>query len=153
MTRYTHESSAFIDRRDFIHLVGLGAMGALVLGLDVPVAGQKQPNFIFMLSDDQGWDGLSVQMHDAIPVPVQRATFIRRPISRNSRVRACAFQRLIRLRPSVHQRDAACKRARVRLRTVGQRQPQLRPPQMAINSSRRCMGKISPMVRRQLLKC
>ena len=64
MTRYTHES--FLDRRDFIHLAGLGAMGALVLGLDVPVVAQKQPNFIFMLSDDQGWDGLSVQMHDAI---------------------------------------------------------------------------------------
>ena len=67
MTRYTHEFSASLDRRDFIHLVGLGAMGALVLGLDVPVVAQKQPNFIFMLSDDQGWDGLSVQMHDAIP--------------------------------------------------------------------------------------
>ena len=66
MTRYTHEFSASLDRRDFIHLVGLGAMGALVLGLDVPVVAQKQPNFIFMLSDDQGWDGLSVQMHDAI---------------------------------------------------------------------------------------
>ena len=97
--------------------------------------------------------GMGFRCRCTMRFPVQRATFIRRPISRNSRVRACAFQRLIRLRPSVHQRDAACKRARVRLRTVGQRQPQLRPPQMAINSSRRCMGKISPMVRRQLLKC
>ena len=66
MTRYTHKSPVSIDRRDFIHRVGLGAMGALVLGLDVPVGAQKQPNFIFMVSDDQGWDGLSVQMHDAI---------------------------------------------------------------------------------------
>ena len=66
MTRTTHKSPISIDRRDFIHLAGLGAMGALVLGLDVPVVAQKQPNFIFMLSDDQGWDGLSVQMDDAI---------------------------------------------------------------------------------------
>ena len=48
MTRYTHKSPASIDRRNFIHLAGLGAMGALVLGLDVPVGAQKQPNFIFM---------------------------------------------------------------------------------------------------------
>ena len=66
MTKYIHKSPVSIDRRDFIHRVGLGAMGALVLGLDVPVGAQKQPNFIFMVSDDQGWDGLSVQMHDAI---------------------------------------------------------------------------------------
>ena len=66
MTRYTHKSPVSIDRRDFIYRVGLGAMGALVLGLDAPVVAQKQPNFIFMVSDDQGWDGLSVQMHDAI---------------------------------------------------------------------------------------
>ena len=65
MTRYTHKSAS-IDRRDFIHLAGLGTMGALVLGLDAPVGAQKQPNFIFMVSDDQGWDGLSVQMHDAV---------------------------------------------------------------------------------------
>ena len=64
MTRYTHKLPASIDRRNFIHLAGLGTMGALVLGLDVSVGAQKRPNFIFMVSDDQGWDGLSVQMHD-----------------------------------------------------------------------------------------
>lgn len=28
-----------------------------------PAAGKKRPNIIFMLSDDQGWNGLSVRMH------------------------------------------------------------------------------------------
>ena len=36
MIRSTQKTPAFIDRRDFIPLTGLGAMGALVLGLDVP---------------------------------------------------------------------------------------------------------------------
>lgn len=28
---------------------------------------EKQPNFVFIFTDDMGWTGLSVQMHDAIP--------------------------------------------------------------------------------------
>ena len=61
----THKrQSAPIDRRHFIQMAGFGTMGALTLG--VPAVAQTRPNFVFLLSDDQGWDGLSVQMHDTI---------------------------------------------------------------------------------------
>ena len=42
---------------------------ALLLLLASPVAGWSatRPNIIFMLSDDQGWGGLSVAMHPDVP--------------------------------------------------------------------------------------
>jgi arylsulfatase A len=63
-TRYTLKE--IIDRRTFIRRASLGTMGALVIGPRVLLAA-TQPNFVFILSDDQGWDGLSIEMHDAIP--------------------------------------------------------------------------------------
>jgi arylsulfatase A-like enzyme len=45
-----------------------GLAAALVLGSLVQVAsGQERPNIVFMLSDDQAWYGLSVQMHPEMP--------------------------------------------------------------------------------------
>jgi len=32
-----------------------------------PASATERPNFVFILSDDQGWTGLSVAMHDALP--------------------------------------------------------------------------------------
>ena len=56
-------------RREFLGVVGAGVCGMAVTNAFGQVTSKrpKQPNFIFMVSDDQGWDGLSVQMHDAIP--------------------------------------------------------------------------------------
>ncbi len=45
-----------------------GLSAALVLGSLAQVAsGQERPNIVFMLSDDQAWYGLSVQMHPEMP--------------------------------------------------------------------------------------
>ena len=54
-----------MKRREFLGVVGAGVCGVAVANAFGQV-GSKRPNFIFMVSDDQGWDGLSVQMHDAI---------------------------------------------------------------------------------------
>jgi arylsulfatase A-like enzyme len=32
-----------------------------------PSSATERPNFVFILSDGQGWTGLSVAMHDALP--------------------------------------------------------------------------------------
>ena len=57
-----------MKRREFLGVVGAGVCGMAVTNAFGQVTSNrpKQPNFIFMVSDDQGWDGLSVQMHDAI---------------------------------------------------------------------------------------
>ncbi|NBU75976.1 MAG: sulfatase, partial [Planctomycetes bacterium] len=41
----------------------------VILTLLMPSAGwaAAKPNIIFMLSDDQGWNGLSVAMHPDVP--------------------------------------------------------------------------------------
>ena len=57
-----------MKRREFLGVVGAGVCGMAVANAFGQVTSKrpKQPNFIFMVSDDQGWDGLSVQMHDAV---------------------------------------------------------------------------------------
>jgi arylsulfatase A len=55
-------------RRHFARALGICvvlvvAPACLALGQDKPA----KPNFVFILSDDQAWSGLSVQMHPAIP--------------------------------------------------------------------------------------
>ena len=57
-----------MKRREFLGVVGAGVCGVAVANAFGQVTSKrpKQPNFIFMVSDDQGWDGLSVQMHDAV---------------------------------------------------------------------------------------
>lgn len=59
-----------MKRRDFIKLTALSAVTASVP--TVPLHGERtalksKPNFVFMLSDDQAWNGLSVQMHPEVP--------------------------------------------------------------------------------------
>ena len=57
-----------MKRREFLGVVGAGVCGVAVANAFGQITSKrsKQPNFIFMVSDDQGWDGLSVQMHDAV---------------------------------------------------------------------------------------
>ncbi|MYD60953.1 MAG: sulfatase [Gemmatimonadetes bacterium] len=57
-----------MKRREFLGVVGAGVCGVAVANAFGQVTSKrpKQSNFIFMVSDDQGWDGLSVQMHDAV---------------------------------------------------------------------------------------
>jgi len=50
--------------------------GAFAAGAP-PVPPSRQPNFVFILSDDQDWTGLSVTMHDQ--VPNSRSDFYRTP--------------------------------------------------------------------------
>jgi len=59
-----------MKRRDFIKLTALSVVTASVQ--TVPLLGEKttqqsRPNIVFILSDDQGWNGLSIQMHPDIP--------------------------------------------------------------------------------------
>ena len=46
-------------RREFLGVVGAGVCGMAVTNAFGQVTSKrpKQPNFIFMVSDDQGWDG------------------------------------------------------------------------------------------------
>ncbi len=55
-----------MNRRRFVKTTGLGAAGLCAWGLRTANAMERQPNIVFMLSDDQAWSGLSVPMHDAI---------------------------------------------------------------------------------------
>ncbi len=61
--------SISVSRRRFLACAGTGAVGLLAVGNGFAQAQAKQskPNFIFILSDDQDWSGLSVQMHPEIP--------------------------------------------------------------------------------------
>ena len=61
-----------MNRREFLRLSGGFATGLLCPRLFAESAEgaepkPRRPNFVFILSDDQGWNGLSVQMHDAVP--------------------------------------------------------------------------------------
>ena len=44
----------------------LTPLGMLLASVSVALAAE-QPNIIFMLSDDQAWNGLSVPMHPQVP--------------------------------------------------------------------------------------
>jgi len=55
-----------LSRRDFLAAAGAVAGTLLTRNLRAAEAGRR-PNFVFILSDDQNWNGLSVQMHDGIP--------------------------------------------------------------------------------------
>jgi len=61
-----------MNRRSFLKLAGLGIMGTIF-----PFKMKSKPNIIFMLSDDQAWNGLSVAMHDKIPG--SRNNFVKTP--------------------------------------------------------------------------
>ncbi len=39
----------------------------IALSISLPTVAAERPNIVFMLSDDQGWSGLSVPMHPTIP--------------------------------------------------------------------------------------
>jgi arylsulfatase A len=54
-----------MERRHF--LKSFGACSASVAFTQSAIAQPKQPNIVFILSDDQGWTGLSLQVHDGIP--------------------------------------------------------------------------------------
>jgi len=58
-----------IPRRDFLALMGAGAVG-LLFPTFFAAAGEpnrRKPNFIFILGEGQGWTSTSVQMDDALP--------------------------------------------------------------------------------------
>lgn len=65
----TSSISRATSRRDFLVLAGSGTAALLSGGLHggESTATSRKPNFVFVLSDDQDWTGLSVQMHDALP--------------------------------------------------------------------------------------
>lgn len=55
-------NSITVSRRDFLKYTSLIALSSThLLAQNKPE--QKLPNFIFILADDQGWNGTSVQMH------------------------------------------------------------------------------------------
>ena len=59
-----------MKRRDFIKLTAFGVVTASVS--TVPLHGEQttqksKPNIVFILSDDQARNGLSVQMHPEVP--------------------------------------------------------------------------------------
>ena len=56
--------SSRVSRRDF--LAAAGAV-ALITARRAAADPARKPNFVFILSDDQNWNGLSVHLHDEIP--------------------------------------------------------------------------------------
>lgn len=69
-------SSSNTTRRRFLSRLGAGA-AALSIGATARAAA-KLPNFVFILSDDQGWTGLSAMMDDRMPV-ASRSDYYRTP--------------------------------------------------------------------------
>ncbi len=57
-----------MKRREFLTSLGWGALGFTLCppGVGYGDVSRTRPNFILLLSDDQSWDGLSVQMDPAI---------------------------------------------------------------------------------------
>lgn len=68
-------SSAPVSRRSFLAAAAAYASGLSVSGLGL--VGNGKPNFVFILSDDQDWCGLSVPMHPT--VSNSRSDFYRTP--------------------------------------------------------------------------
>ncbi len=60
--------TSIINRRSFLKSAASGA-AVLAAGKFVRAAasGKKKPNFVFILTDDQGWNGLSVRMNPSVP--------------------------------------------------------------------------------------
>ncbi|MBM3334098.1 sulfatase-like hydrolase/transferase, partial [Candidatus Sumerlaeota bacterium] len=60
-----------MKRRDFVKTAGIGATGLALLrpqsGLPADGPPTRKPNFIFILTDDQGWPMMSERMHPDIP--------------------------------------------------------------------------------------
>jgi len=56
-----------MKRRDFLGCVASMTVLSRHQWAYAAIASSKQPNFIFMLSDDQNWNGLSVQMDPNVP--------------------------------------------------------------------------------------
>ena len=57
-----------INRRQFVGSITAGLVGLALPRLSSGAEGAgRRPNFVFILADDQNWNGLSVQMHDGIP--------------------------------------------------------------------------------------
>jgi len=57
-----------LSRRRCLHCLGAGAawLACRPLRAAMPTSARRQPNFVLLLSDDQGWNGLSVAMDPAV---------------------------------------------------------------------------------------
>ena len=52
-------AKAYLNRRDFVKVMGLGAASMLVPGCNITApTPKKKPNFVFFLVDDLGWKDL-----------------------------------------------------------------------------------------------
>lgn len=71
--------SSKITRRELIKNLGMSVAATTLprLSLGADRTETAKPNFVFILADDQGWTGTSVQMHDAIPE--SKSDFYRTP--------------------------------------------------------------------------
>lgn len=59
-----------ISRRDFIKVSSAGLLGtAFALGTQSCARGAKKPNFVFFLTDDQRWDGMSCAGNPILKTP------------------------------------------------------------------------------------
>ncbi len=66
------------------------------------VTPKKQPNFIVILTDDQGWGTTSITVDPA--VPESKSDFFKTPNLENLRVRACVSRRPIPATPTARRR-------------------------------------------------
>jgi len=52
-------ANTYLNRRNFVKMVGLGAASMLVPGCNITIPQpKKKPNFVFFLVDDLGWKDL-----------------------------------------------------------------------------------------------
>ena len=59
-----------ITRRDFIKVSSAGLLGtALALGSQSCTRGEIRPNFVFFMTDDQRWDGMSCAGNPVLNTP------------------------------------------------------------------------------------
>ena len=59
-----------ISRRDFLKVSSAGLLGtAFALGTQSCTKGIKRPNFVFFMTDDQRWDGMSCAGNPVLQTP------------------------------------------------------------------------------------
>ena len=83
-------------------------------------AAADRPNIVFMMSDDQAWNGLSVAMHPELRV-VKEFDCRNAQSWKSWRARACVFRRPMHQHRFVHQLESVCRRVRVRPQCTGPR--------------------------------
>lgn len=95
-------------------------IGVLMLLVSAAAQAADRPNILFMMSDDQAWNGLSAAMHPDLDW--SKSSIVDTPNLEKLAAQGCDSRRPTPPHRSARQLGSACRRARVPLRCTGPRQ-------------------------------